>query len=67
MTPIKLAAAMVGAVMVTFATAVAGQTVTGKATYYNPAGGTGACGTTIQDTDLEAALGYMLSILASLL
>ena len=33
------------------------QTVTGKATYYNPGGGTGSCGTIIQDSVMEAALG----------
>lgn len=33
------------------------QTVTGKATYYNPDGGTGSCGTVIQNSDMEAALG----------
>ena len=31
--------------------------VTGKATYYNPDGGTGACGTVIKNSDMEAALG----------
>lgn len=39
------------------ATPILSQTVTGKATYYNPAGGTGSCGTVIQNSDMEAALG----------
>ena len=38
-------------------THVLSQSVTGKATYYNPDSMTGACGTNIQNSDMEAALG----------
>ena len=53
-------------VVVCLGTHVLSQSVTGKATYYNPDGGTGACGTTISNSDMEAALGWEPKIIVSL-
>jgi len=39
-------------------TTYSGQTYSGDVTYYNPAGGYGACGWTIQDSDLQVALAH---------
>lgn len=53
---------MVASLMLLYASHTFAQSVTGKATYYNPAGGIGACGQPIQDTDLAAALGCAISL-----